>query len=328
MSDPFAPPDEVYESGSAGVVAGWMLSFGGLGAAVGAVGVMIGALGHMIWAAAPAALVGAMLGFVAHGAEARRAAGRTPVVDARGRAVRPLGTWLIAVPLAVGAGALLALVVVGALYANNRGIGLGFGLLAVGLIALFRPLYAASQLRGAVEAASRGEAADARLRRVATAWWSTGSTRAQAALNLGLLALRRGELQSAGGWYSSVQGGRAGGFAATGMALVYVGLERYEEAAGALREAATSDAGRHVQAELDGARLLLILRQEGPESALELDGRLSPPAPGALYTAARVAAMLGVGRHEEALGLLSDAQSGLAASGLEHFVPELWPDGR
>ncbi|TNE85807.1 MAG: hypothetical protein EP330_24535 [Deltaproteobacteria bacterium] len=321
MSDPFAPPDEVHESGAGPVVAGWMLAFGGLGAAVGALLVMLGIAGHMAWGALPGAVIGAGLGITAHRVEAGRAAQRTAVIDARGRAVRPLGTWLIALPLAVGACALVALVGIGALYADNRGIGVGFGLLALGLVALFRPLYAASRLRAAVESASRGEQADEALRRVATAWWSTSSTRAQAALNLGLLALRRGEYEAAGRWYASVQGGRAQGFAATGLALVYIGMERYAEAEGALREAATSDAGRHVQAELDGARLLLVLRTEGPDATRELAARLEPPSPGALFSAVRTAAQLD--GSDESLFAAAGARQALAEAGLAHLVPEL-----
>jgi tetratricopeptide (TPR) repeat protein len=326
VTDPFAPPEDVRTgAGASGVAAGWMLAFGALGSAIGSVLVIVGAAGHIAVAAVPLAVVGAVVGMLAHRVEFARASGRTAVIDARGRAVQPLGTWLVAVPLAIGAASLLALVVVGSVYSQSRGIGAGFLLLSMGLAALFRPLYATSRLRGAVEAASRGEQrAEAELTTLAAAWWSPKNARAQAALNLGLLALRRREFDRAARWYAMVQSGRAAGFAATGLALVYVGLERFEEAEGALREAATSAAGRHIQGELDGVRLLLVLRRDGHVDALELAGRLAPPAPGALYTGALAAALVSAGRDDEAMTLMEDGgAAALETSGLAHLLPEL-----
>ncbi|MCO4746483.1 MAG: hypothetical protein KC912_16920 [Proteobacteria bacterium] len=301
-----------------------MLAFGALGSAVGSVLVITGVAGHIAVAALPLAALGAVAGLVAHQVEHARALTRTPVVDARGRSVQPLGTWLVAVPLLIGAVSLLALVVVGSVYSQSRGIGAGFLLLSVGLAALFRPLYATSRLRGAIETASRGERAEAELTTLATAWWSPKSVRGQASLNLGLLALRNGDFDRAAQWYAMVQSGRAAGFAATGLALVFVGLERFEEAEGALRDAATSAAGRHVQGELDGVRLLLVLRRDGSADALDLAGRLHPPAPGALYTGALAAALMAAGREVEAMAMMEDGGTdALQASGLGHLLPEL-----
>lgn len=324
MSDPFAPPEDAPSTGGAtGVIAGWMVAFGALGAALGAFLVMADVAENLATIAIPMAGIGAVAGLLAHRVEGQRAAKRTAVVDSRGRSIRPLGTWLTALPLAVGALSLMALVIVGSLYSQSRGVGVGFLLLSLGLGALFRPLYASNRLRRAVESASRGERADAALEQVATAWWSTASTRAQAALNLGLLALRRGELERAGQWYAMVQSGRAVGFASTGLALVYVASERFDEAEGALREAAVSAAGRHVQGELDGVRLLLVLRRDGAEDALELGGRLAPASPGALFVGALAVAHLDLGQHDEAMTLLDTGAEAIRGSGLAYLLPEL-----
>lgn len=317
MSDPFAPPDAVDDASVAPVLGGWMLAFGGLGACIGALGVVLGVVGHMAWGAAPGGLLGLGLGVTAVRWERRRAAARTAVMDARGRLVRPLGSWLTAVPVTAGVVALSGFVVVGALISQSRAVAGAFGLLAVGLLALFRPLFAGTKLRVAVEAASRGERDEAALRAVATAWWSTGSTRRQAALNLGLLALRRGEYEEALRWYGAVAGGRAAGFASTGAALAHIGMGRLPDAEAALLDAASSEAGRHVQTELDGARLLLVLRSEGSAAALELAERLSPPAPGALFDAVRTVASGADAR---------EARARLDEVGLTHLLPELCRD--
>jgi len=325
-ADAFTPPVETEPPvlGLAVTASAWAMAGAALGTATGATLHLLDLVPDVVPVGLAVALVAGILGVGAWFLERRASRGRPEVLDGHGRRARLLGVWLLALPLAVGVVSLLALVVVGTVHTESVGVGIAFGFVALGFITLGRPVLVSHLLNSAVQAAAVDDRARARRLwdRLARAWWAPRSGRDQAALNLGLLSLQDGDLEQAARWYRVPHHPRASAFAAAGLALVLVLQGRFEEAEPLLVSA--SAGGRATQAEVDGVRLLLVLRRDGPAEARSLGERLVGPDAGLLFLGVLATARRQAG-DSAGVALLWDAGLGdaLARSPLTTVVPEL-----
>jgi Flp pilus assembly protein TadD len=325
-ADAFAPPVETEPPliGLALTASAWAMAGAALGTAIGATLHLLDIVPEVVPIGLATALIAGILGVVAWTLERRASRGRPEVLDGHGRHARPFGVWLLALPLALGVGSLLALVVIGTVHTGSVEVGVAFGVVALGFAALGRPLVVSHLLGNAVQAAVTGDRVRAERvwGRLARAWWVTRSGRDQAALNLGLLSLQGGDLDQAEHWYRLPRSPRAGAFAAAGLALVLVLRGRLEEAEALLVRA--SAGGRATQSEVDGVRLLLVLRRDGPGEARALGERLFGPDAGLLFLGVLATARRGDGDPAGAAQLWAvGLGEALARSPLTGVVPEL-----
>lgn len=323
MDDPFAPPDHA-PGGDATmgvvVVGTWGLAGACLGAALG------GALG----APAPVVPLGlgggaglALLGAVAFLLERRAAARRRALVDSRGRLVRPLSTWLHAVPIALGGLGVAILVALWSAHTGSMAPMAALVAVAVVFAVVVRPMLARRALTSAVVAIEHGETERARraLEGLERGLLPTRPVREMARLNLGLLAIHSGDLDDGAVWFQ-----RAGGsaHAATGLALIRAVQGVFPEAEALIGVATRAKDARHAQAEIDGVRLLLVLRRDGAAEARRVGERLNGPGAGAFFHAVLAAAREGDGDHAGANELLGDeAVRATIDAGVGGVVPEL-----
>ncbi len=330
-AEAFAPPAEreTYSGNLTSVVAAWAMAGATVGTGAGALLQLTGQIPSAAPPGLAAACAGAVLGIGAWLVDRRASAGRTAVVDGKGRWTRPASAWLMALPLAAGALGISSLVVLGTVRSGALEYGFAFLAILFALLWFTRPIYSHSKVGTAVALAQSGDVDAARraFLAVADGWWITATARAMAQLNLGLLALQDGDLVMAERWYRLPAKGKTGAFAASGLALVHVLNGRYELAQDTLHKA-TSLGGASLQVEVDGVRLLLVLEREGPEAAYELGERLLAPNSGGLFCAALAVARHQTGRREEARELV-DAGVGdaILASGIDRWVPgfhEVW----
>ena len=322
-SQPFAPPEEGRDDLSAGAVVVGIWAFAG--ASIGtATGATLEVLGMVSGVASIGILTGGLSGFVGFFAfllERRLSHQRPAVADSRGRMRRPMRGWIYGMPLFFLVAGLMVLVVIGSVRSASVIPGLLFLVAAVGLMWFGRPLLSSSRLTQALQAAESGdpESAVHQLEDLHKAWWATRSGRNHARLNLGFFALQRGALDEAASWYLLATTGASAGFSASGLALIRVLQGKFAEAESCLASAAGSRAGKALQGEIDGVRLLLILRKDGPEAARELGDRLTGPGMGSLFLGILAAAHRQTGDLEGATRVLD----GVPPSPLANIVAEL-----
>lgn len=292
----FAPPDEVaVERGSSLPIAMfWAMGGTALGAAVGAWLQIFGQLHTLVGPAFGGGISFFFLGLISHRAERHWAMSRKQMLDGRGRLVRPMAAWLMMLPMTLGALGFLGLVVVAALRSGSTSPLLVFVIAAIGFIGVSRPVLGGRSLRRAVEALDAGRVGEAkrRLMQIEAAVWWTRSVRSMAALNLGLMSVSAGDFEEAGQWYARAAEGKARALAWTGLSLVRALQLRFGEAEDLLHRASATGEGRHAQAEIDGVRLLIVLRRDGAEDARQLGERIWGTAPGGLFLA-----LLATARH-------------------------------
>jgi len=321
MEDPFAPP-EAAPNGDAVqgvVVAGtWGMAGACAGAAVG-----VGLAAPV----APIAFGGALgLGFagaVAFLLERRAASGRKALVDSRGRLVQPLSTWLSAVPLALGALGVVTLVGLWSMNTKSMSPIVSLGIVFVVFGAVIRPMVARRALTSAVVAIEQGEPERARraLEGLERGLLPTRPVREMARLNLGLIAIHAGDLDSAAIWFQ-----RAGSsaHAATGLALVRAVQGAFHESEALIGVAGRAKDWRHAHAEIEGVRLLLVLRRDGASEARLAGERQIGPDAGSLFQAVLAAARFGDGDEAGADELLAnEAVQATIEAGVGLVVPEL-----
>jgi hypothetical protein len=288
LDEAFAPPESSHEPPNAltGVLAAWMVAFTVLGTALGATLQVVALASSAAPVAGASAAGGLLLGGLAYTLDRRRG-GPGALRDARGREVRPVALWVWGIPFVVALLALAALGLVGTVHSGSAVFAGGAALAAVGLAVIARPMIASNAATRAMLALDRGDHAAARagFAELVDAIWVPAGLREQAALHLGLIALREGRLQDAARWYARPRRGKAAAFAQTGLALVEVLLGAHAPAQAALRRAGSGGHGALVQGEADAVRLLLVLRTEGAEAARELGDRLLDDGAGVLFRA-------------------------------------------
>jgi hypothetical protein len=323
--DAFAPPEEEAHEPSATATA---LVWGAAGAVIGTAGgtlaQLTGGPGAVGVAAAAGGAVLALAGFAVGVGDAARARGRPALRDHQGRLIRRGDAWVRLVPLAASVGALGALVVLATVQQESPLAGVGFAVAAAGLTALAPILLARARTARGLEHLARGDAAMAReaLSDLAAALWCPPTPRAQAHLFLAVLDLRDGDVNAARTRYERADRGRVRPSARLGRALVAVVDGRYDEAAGWLVDAQSG--GRSLQREIDGVRLLLVLRRDGPAAARDFGRRLLGPDSGPLFRGALAVALQQVGEAEAAFDLADDAlRRSLVEAGLGVALPEL-----
>ncbi|MCB9668493.1 MAG: hypothetical protein H6736_02845 [Alphaproteobacteria bacterium] len=308
-----------------GVLLAWMISGAVLGVAAGLTAQLTGQGTSQVL---PALCLAGMttLGLVAWTIDRRLAEARPAVLDARGHLGRPPHALVYAIPLLAAAPALLVLVVVGSVGMKSFLPALVFGVGGFGLGWAARRLVSSHRLTEALQALEAGEVAVARerLEALESGWISTRRGRTTARLNLGMLALGEGDLERAGRWYLTVDDALGQTFARAGLALVRVLEDRLDEAERVLHEALASPGSSGVQGQLDAVRLLLTLRQEGPEAAAELGVSLEEPHSGELFRGLLALALLRAGRPQDAARVADPALLAvLDDSGWRAVIPEI-----
>lgn len=327
--EPFAPPDErSTDSGlSPAVVAGaWAMAGAAFGTALGAVLKSSGVIDTLVPVGLGGALFAGIVGSILFKYERASAATRPAMVDARGRVFRPVAAWVLGLPITAGGLGFLLLVILAALKTGS----LVLAALCVGVIfamgAVARPILGSRALHSAVLAIESGQPEEARkrLEAIDRAIWAPEPVRRMAAVNLGLLSLSEGDLDDAAEWYLHAGAGRSRALASTGLALVRVLQDRLEEAEQLLAGAAVGAEGRSAQAELDGVRLLLTLRRDGPDEARKFGERIAGPGAGGLFLAVLAAARWKAGDRTGAQALMRDhAVDDTLQSGFGQVIPEL-----
>lgn len=321
MEDPFAPP----EAASSGEAVQGVVVVGTWGMAGLCVGAAVG-LG-LATSVAAVALVGALgLGFVGGVAfllERRAAASRKALVDSRGRLVQPLSTWLSAVPIALGGLGVAALAGLWSMRSNSMAPILSLAILFGVLGAVVRPMVARRALTSAVVAIEHGEPERARraLEGLERGLLPTRPVREMARLNLGLISIHAGDLDDAAIWFQ-----RAGGsaHAATGLALVRAVQGSFHEAEALIGVAMRAKDTQHAHAEIEGVRLLLVLRRDGSSEARKAGERQLGPDAGSLFQAVLAAARMGEGDESGADELLAnESVQATISAGVGVVVPEL-----
>lgn len=312
---------------SAFLVACWMIAGACVGAVWGAWGHLTGAEGMgLVLTSMGAAFWGALGGSAAWTWDRRRAAERPALLDGKGRTIQPVHVGLYLVPLAVGVPALLALGVLLALAAGTVAPVGVFTVIAGAVMWGGRDLLSRHLLQRGLQAIGDGgeEAARAMLLPLEASSLATPWTRRAARVNLGTLALRRGEVDEAASWLVRVSSGKNADFARVNLSLVRVLQGRWAEAEALLTRLAGPGAGRLVRAQADEVRLLLVLRRDGDAAALALGERLLGGECGAL-----VIALVGIlreraGDADGAEALLGpEVLEALEAGGLGAVVPEV-----
>ena len=257
-------------------IAAWVPAFGVLGTALGTLLQLTGQAESVGVVAVRVAGLGLLMGAVAGWFDQRKALTRPPLADGRHQLRHHGDAWVVVTPLILAGFGFLSLVVLATVQSTSPMLGGGFFAAAVLAFGFTRPVWTRMRLARAAEAQSLGNREQARL-----AWKSlvknplcTKPGRVQAHLNLGLAELVNGQLAAAEHHYAQVSRGHAAPFAQTGTALVRVLKGDYSGAESAI--GAASSATRAVQGEVDGVRLLLTLRRDGHDAAIEL----SIPQPG------------------------------------------------
>lgn len=320
-TDPYASPREhEATTGPTATAVAWALAGAVGGTALGSLLDLLSVTEGAVALGLSGAGAAGVAGLLAWAFERHRARRRPTVLDGHGRLSRPLGAWLLLLPLVCGVGGLLALVVLGTVHTGRPAVGVAFLVAALGFATLARPLWTGRLLVGALQDAESGRlaAAEATWRRLATSRFAPRGAAAQAALNLGWLALRRGDLDEAAGWYALPDRGRAAAFAASGLALVHVLRGDWEQA----EHLVGRTGGRAVQAELDGVRLLLVLRRDGAAEARELGERLLDDGAAPLFLGVLAAARRRTGDPAGADAILAGGAREALAD-LSTAVPEL-----
>ena len=90
----------------------------------------------------------------------------------------------------------------------------------------------------------------------------------------------------------------------------------------AIAEALSSTAGRSIQAEVDGVRLLLVFRRDGATEALELARRLGDAGQGLVFEATTVAALVESAAIDAKESRVVEVRQSLVQAGLDHLFPE------
>ena len=306
----------------------WMSVLGVWGAAGAAVGSAVGGVLQVTQGMAGASStwgtlgigIGAAVGAAALVVERRAAEERPMLVDASGRASRPLHGLLFAGPVLAAIPALLVLGVVATVGIGHVAPAIAFGITALAVAWAGVRVWSTHRFTTALEAVERGDlgAARDRLQGLAGAWVATRSARSAARLNLGMMALQQGDGSEALRWYDQVGGRSASAWAYAGRALATLLLGDLDAAATALGEASASPGARQVQEQLDAVRVLLVWRTEGPEAAQLLGHRLMSPVATPLHRALLLALDVGVGPRT-----LDDEVHAMLDSGLGQAVPEL-----
>ena len=330
-SEPFAPPaeqDPAEAANLSSVLAAWAMAGAVVGTSVGTTMQLVGQVEGSAAVGLSGAGAGAVFGFLAWLIDRQAAASRPSVVDGKGRLTKPASVALMAVPMGAAAIGLAGLVVVASVSAGSLVYGGAFAFVLLGLGWFTRPLVTSHRVGQAVQLAEGGDTDLARrlFLKIVDGWWITGSGRAQAQLNLGLLALRDGDLEMAARWYelpARSHKGKVGAFACSGLALVRTLQGRWSEAEAFLHKAQTRGRGA-LQPEVDGVRLLMVLRRDGAIEAREMGERLLALNSGSVFCAALAISREQTGHPDEARDLLEGGiGAGLRASGIVALMPEL-----
>lgn len=294
MSDhPFEPPREppsepLPASGGTRVLLIWAACGACIGASLGLTLQLVRGLagGTAIFGIA-GVLVGGLTGAVALQIERRQAASRPAVLGPAGNRSRPLHGLLFVLPAMAAVPFTLWFGVIGSVAAEELVPAFAFGMLALALTWGALRAWGRHQLTRALQALELGQAMEARrqLEALEGNVFATWGARLSARINLGALALEEGRLDDAARWFASVRTGAWSGYAAAGLALVHVLQGRLEPAEEALRAALASSTARAVQAQIDAARLLLVLRQEGEDAARALGEQLLDDQAAGLFRA-------------------------------------------
>lgn len=310
----------------AAVATAWALAGAVVGTALGIAATSVGLVGAMAPVGTAGVILGLLAGLVAFWIDRRRAARRPPLLDGKGRWVRPMAAWVLGTPLVVGGLGLMGLLVLGSIRTGSLVPAALSVVGAYALVAFGRPLVGSRALARAVVALEAGDVADARdrLTRIERSAFIPHATRTMAAVNLGLLALFEGRLDEAAGWYERGGGPEGRSLAATGLALVRTLQGRWGEAEELLDRASMHRDSRSAHTEIDGVQLLLVLRRDGPEAARERGERMVGPGAGSLFLAALAAARSKAGDPIGARLLRADpGVEEFLQSGFGEVVPEL-----
>ncbi len=291
--------------------------------------IAVAALGGPDWipplAAALGGGAGGMIGLGVARIERWQALERPAVVDPRGRSRRPVHAAAHLIPAAIGTAALVGLGGILA-FAGETPWAVG-ACLAVGLgsLALVRKLLGEHALARALEAAEAEEPLDAsrRLERLAGAWWAPRVVRDGARVNLGMLALTRGDIEGARRALV-VTAGPAGAWASAGRAMLLLLDGDLAAAEVELLDVVTGPYARFLQPQTDAVRLLLVLRREGDVAARALGEHLIAPGATPLFVGLLADLRRRGGDEAGARALLDPSTVGsLRALGLSREIPEL-----
>jgi hypothetical protein len=329
MSSAFEAPGEEEPgerpSGLAPVLAAWMTSGAILGLAGGLTAQLVG-----LSSATPvpiAIFAGTTLaGATAWGLERRWARDRPAILDARGRLQRPPHAALYAVPLLLAVPGMATLLVVATVAMGSTLPAFVFGIGGFGLGWASRRLLASHQITAALQALEAGDlqAAVLGLETLERGWLSTRRGRTLARLNLGMLALTAGDLDRAKRFYGLVAEPVARPMADTGLALIGVLEDRYDDAERLVHEALVGPGVDLVQGQLDAVRLLLTLRKDGAAAARSLGEQLDHDGAGELFQGIFAWSLLQTGAVADARARMDvRLRSTLEESGWRTVVPEV-----
>lgn len=328
MTSAFDPPAAAVDEELSAlplVLLSWAVAGCVFGAALGLTAQLVGS-GAALALPGLVVVVALLAGAASWVVERSFAQGRPAVPDTRGRLRRPPHAAITAGPLLLAVPGAMALVVVGSIAMQSLVPAVIFGLGGFALGWTSRRLISAHRLTEALQALEVGDEVEARrvLEGLETGWLSTRTGRVTARLNLGMLALGRGDLGAAGRWYEQVDASAGRAFARAGLAMVRVLEGRLDEAERHVLEALASPASDAVQPQLDAVRVLIVLREEGASAAVRLASSLHGEAAGDLFLGVYAAACLRADELGRARDLLDDSlRSSLEESGWASVVPEV-----
>ncbi len=304
----------------------WTMCFAGAGTAVGALLLVNQLTINLVPFGLSGGVIGGILGGFGAVWQGRREHGPV-VIDREGRAVRLTAEWLLLAPMAAGLVSVGVLVGLYSWKTYTFAPFLLYALMVMGIGALARPYVASRRLSRAVSAIELGEIGSARtqLQTLHQSAWASKAVKDMSALNLGLLALWEGRLEEAASWYERAGALRGQALAASGLALIQVLQDKVDIGEQTLRRAIEVADGMSAQSEIDGVRLLIVLRREGAQEAAFLGERLwSPGGAGGLFLGLLASARGTAGDLNGMHDLLADplVQDAIH-SGLGDVVPEL-----
>jgi len=267
-----------------------------------------------------------VLGALAFRLERVWAAARPEVLDGRGRSSRPLHGGLYALPIVIAMPAVLWLMIVGSVGTSSIIPALAFGVAALGMAWASLRIWSTHRLTRALEALELGRDVEAReaLRVLSASPTVSRKTRTVAKLNLGTVALQKGELDDAARWLVGIDSGQAGAHARVGLALVRVLQGEPEPARILVAQAMSGRAARAVQGQADAVRILIVLTEDGEADAIEFGERLLGQSSSGLHQALIGAMRQRAGREEAAYELLTmPGAAAILQSGLAARIPVL-----
>ena len=307
------------------VVVAWGLAFGALGLLLMTVNGM-GTGAENLWWVPDGLIIGLALGYSAWSWNTKVYRPGRGFMDVRGRQRFPIHAALLAVPIVVAVPTLMMLAVVGSVAVGSPAPALVFSGLAFTVLWAGRRAWSLHVLEVGVGLADAGKTKEAmrNLLALEAAFWALPHSRLVARWNLGMIELRKGNLDDAAHWLAIPAKGSVKAFAAASLALVRVLQGSHDAARRLLSTIDGGAAGKVVRSQADAVRVLLILRTEGSAEAYALAERLLGDRAGSLLIGLAAWLRLESGDEPGARDLLEmGGRERIEAEGLRTVVTEL-----